>query len=106
LYAILKNELFDGPGHVSLMWAIKWQLFDRQPSGSLLDPNSGTFATVRSWLDQDPLVLGAGVLLAPLGLLIRHTRAVTLALTIQVAMLLRNGICRFRTSSQCCHLRR
>jgi hypothetical protein len=24
LYAILKNELFEGPGHVSLMWAIKW----------------------------------------------------------------------------------
>jgi 4-amino-4-deoxy-L-arabinose transferase-like glycosyltransferase len=91
LYAILKNELFDGPGHVSLLWAIKWQLFDRPPSGSLLDPNSGTHATVRSWLDQDPLLVGAGALLAPLGLLMRHTRAVTLALVIQVVMLLRNG---------------
>jgi hypothetical protein len=91
LYAVLKNELFDGPGHVSLLWAIKWQLFDRPPSGSLLDPTSGTYATVRSWLDQDPLLLGAGALLAPLGLLMRHTRAVTLALVIQMAMLLRNG---------------
>jgi hypothetical protein len=91
LYAILKNELFDGPGHVSLLWAINWQLFDRPPSGSLLDPNSETYATVRSWLDQDPLLLGAGVLLAPLGLLMRHTRAVALALVIQVILLLRNG---------------
>jgi 4-amino-4-deoxy-L-arabinose transferase-like glycosyltransferase len=91
LYAILKNELLDGPGHVSLFWAIKWQLFDRPPSGSLLDPSSGTYATARSWLEQDPLVLGSGVLLAPLGLLMRHTRAITLALVIQVVMLLRNG---------------
>jgi hypothetical protein len=91
LYAILKNELFDGPGHVSLLWAIKWQLFDRPPSGSLLDPNSGTYGTVRSWLDQDPLLLGAGAFLAPLGLFMRHIRAVTLALVIQMVMLLRNG---------------
>jgi 4-amino-4-deoxy-L-arabinose transferase-like glycosyltransferase len=91
LYAILKNELFEGPGHVSLVWAIKWQLFDRAPSGSLLDPHSHTAALTRSWLDQDPWLLGVGVLLAPLGLLIRRTRAVALALAIQVAMLLRNG---------------
>jgi hypothetical protein len=91
LYAILKNELLEGPGHVSLMWAVKWQLFDRPPSGSLLDPGSGTRAIARSWLDSDPLLLGAGVLLIPLGLLIRRIRAVTLALTIQVAMLCRNG---------------
>ena len=91
LYAILKNELFDGPGHVSLLWAIRWQLFDRPPSGSLLDPTSETYATVRSWLDQDPLLLGAGALLAPLGLFMRNLRAVTLALVIQMVMLLRNG---------------
>jgi 4-amino-4-deoxy-L-arabinose transferase-like glycosyltransferase len=91
LYAILKNELFEGPGHVSLIWAIKWQLFDRAPSGSLLDPSSDTHAVARSWLDNDPLLLGAGVLLTPLGLLIRRTRAVGLALAIQVVMLFRNG---------------
>jgi hypothetical protein len=91
LYAILKNELLDGPGHVSLLWAIKWQLFDRPPSGSLLDPSSGTYATVRSWLKQDPFLLVAAVLLAPLGLLMRRTTAITLALMVQVAMLMRNG---------------
>jgi hypothetical protein len=91
LYAILKNELFEGPGHVSLLWAIKWQLFDRPPSGSLLDPSSDTHAVARAWLDNDPLLLGAGVVLTPLGLLIRRTRAVALALAIQVVMLFRNG---------------
>jgi 4-amino-4-deoxy-L-arabinose transferase-like glycosyltransferase len=91
LYAILKNELFEGPGHVSLIWAIKWQLFYRAPSGSLLDRGSDTYAVVRSWLHDDPLLLGGGALLAPLGLLMRRTRAVALALTIQVVMLFRNG---------------
>ncbi len=91
LYAILKNELFEGPGHVSLVWAIKWQLFQRPPSGSLLDPSSDTHAVARSWLGTDPLLLGAGVLLIPLGLLMRRIRAVALALAIQVVMLCRNG---------------
>jgi Dolichyl-phosphate-mannose-protein mannosyltransferase len=95
LYAILKNELFEGPGHVSLLWAIKWQLFDRVPSGSLLDPASRTHAVARSWLNQDPWLLGGGVLLVPLGLLLRRLRAVTLALAIQVVMLFRNGFLPF-----------
>jgi len=95
LYAILKNELFEGPGHVSLLWAIKWQLFDRIPSGSLLDPASRTHAVARSWLDQDPWLLGSGVLLVPVGLLLRRLRAVTLALAIQVVMLFRNGFMPF-----------
>jgi hypothetical protein len=91
LYALLKNELFEGPGHVSLMWTIKWQLFYRTPSGSLLDPSSDTHAVARSWLETDPLLLGVGVLLTPIGLLIGRTRAVALALAIQVVMLFRNG---------------
>ena len=91
LYAILKNELLDGPGHVSLLWAIKWQLFDRPPSGSLLDRGSQTYATVRSWIEQDPFLLVAATVLVPMGLFIRRTRAIALALAIQLAMLMRNG---------------
>jgi 4-amino-4-deoxy-L-arabinose transferase-like glycosyltransferase len=91
LYALLKNELLEGPNHVSLMWTIKWQLFYRTPSGSLLDPSSDTYAVARSWLETDPLLIGAGVLLTPIGLLIGRTRAVALALAIQVVMLFRNG---------------
>jgi Dolichyl-phosphate-mannose-protein mannosyltransferase len=95
LYAILKNELLEGPGHVSLLWAIKWQLFDRVPSGSLLDPASRTHAVARSWIEQDPWLLGSAMLLIPLGLLFRRLRAITLALVIQVVMLFRNGFMPF-----------
>jgi hypothetical protein len=91
LYALLKNELFEGPNHVSLMWTIKWQLFYRAPSGSLLDTSSDTYAVVHSWLERDPLLIGASVLLTPIGLSFRRTRAVSLALAIQVVLLLRNG---------------
>jgi hypothetical protein len=91
LYALLKNELFEGPDHVSLMWTIKWQLFYRAPSGSLLDSASDTYAVARSWLERDPLLIGAGALLTPIGLLFRRTREVSLALGIQIVLLFRNG---------------
>ena len=91
LYATLKNELFEGPGHVSLLWAIKWQLFGRPGSGSLLNPGSHTSSLVRLWMHQDPWLLGMGVLLTPVGLLVRSTRPVAVALAIQVAMMCRNG---------------
>jgi putative flippase GtrA len=32
LYALLENELLEGPDHVSLVWAVRWQLFDRLPT--------------------------------------------------------------------------
>jgi 4-amino-4-deoxy-L-arabinose transferase-like glycosyltransferase len=95
LYAILKNELLEGPGHVSLVWAVKWQLFDRIPSGSLLDATSRTHAVTRSWLEHDPWLLGSGVLLTPLGLVFRRIRALALALAIQVAIMCRNGFLPF-----------
>jgi hypothetical protein len=91
LYALLKNELFEGPGHVSLVWAIKWQLFDRLPTGSVLDPASDSYGIVRSWLDLDPWLLLAGIALTPVALLSRRLRAVALALGIQAVMMLRNG---------------
>ena len=91
LYALLKNELLEGPDHVSLVWAIKWQLFDRLPTGSVLDATSDSYGIVRSWLDLDPWLLLAGVALTPVALLLRRVRAVALALGIQAVMLLRNG---------------
>ena len=53
LFALLKNELLIGPGHVSLEWAVRWQLFERTGSGSIFDPKSTAHAVIRSWLDQD-----------------------------------------------------
>ncbi|HKQ02151.1 MAG TPA: glycosyltransferase family 39 protein [Actinomycetes bacterium] len=91
LYAMLKNELLEGPGHVSLIWAVKWQLFDRPPTGSVLDPTSDSYGILRSWLDLDPWLLLSGVVLTPVALLLRRVRAVAFGLGIQAVMMLRNG---------------
>ncbi len=91
LYAALKNELFEGPGHVSLMWAVKWQLFNRPPSGSMLDPNSGTRGLVGAWLDIDAYLLLAGALAAVPALIVRRLRAVAFLLVMQVLLMFRNG---------------
>ncbi|MCM3885888.1 glycosyltransferase family 39 protein [Frankia sp. R82] len=91
LYAAAKNELFEGPGHVSLEWAVRWQLFDRASSGSVLDTGSDTYNVVRSWLDLDPyLVLGGIAAAVPL-LALRRLRVVSVLLLIQFAFIFRNG---------------
>jgi 4-amino-4-deoxy-L-arabinose transferase-like glycosyltransferase len=91
LYALLKNELLPGPGHVSLTWALWWQLFGRSGSGSLLDPDSGTASLARSWLDIDPWLLLAGAVTVPVGLAVRRLRPLGVALLIQVLMMMRGG---------------
>ncbi len=40
VYALLKGELFPGPGHVSLLGAWQFQLADRGGSGWILTPGS------------------------------------------------------------------
>lgn len=91
LYALLKNELFEGPGHVSLQWAIQWQLFDRVGSGSIFDPKSTAHTVVTTWLELDHWTCVASLVAVVPGLLLARTRAVTLALVIQLSSLLRNG---------------
>ena len=91
VYALLKNELLIGPGHVSLEWAVRWQLFDRTGSGSIFDPKSTAHAVIRSWLDQDAWLPRLALVTAVPGLLIRRTRAVAFAFAFQVLQLLRGG---------------
>ena len=91
LYAILKNELFEGPGHVSLLWALRWQLVGRQSTGSVLDRSSVTYAMVHSWLDTDRWLLLGGALLMPAGLCIRRLRPFAVALAVQLALMCRDG---------------
>ena len=91
LYALIKNELWAGPGHVSLQWAVQWQLFERVGSGSIFDPNSTAHSVVSTWLSLDrPSCLVCLAAIVP-GLLFRRTRAVALAFAIQVSSLLRDG---------------
>ena len=91
LYATLKGELIPGQGHVSLAGTAVEQLFTRATTGSPLDVNTLAHATVADWLTLDPWLLGAALLLSPLALTLRTTKAVALAYVIQVAMILRPG---------------
>jgi cellulose synthase/poly-beta-1,6-N-acetylglucosamine synthase-like glycosyltransferase len=91
LYATLKGELLPGEGHVSLVGYTVVQLFTREATGSLFDPGSETHAIVNYWLRLDPWLLGSALVLAPLALARRSTRAVALAFVIQVVMVLRPG---------------
>ncbi|QSY47671.1 ArnT family glycosyltransferase [Streptomyces griseocarneus] len=52
LFALLNHELFPGPGHVSLLDGIGYQM-SRPGSGFVLDPGSGSHAVLRSWLYYD-----------------------------------------------------
>ncbi|MEV8516262.1 hypothetical protein [Dactylosporangium sp. NPDC051484] len=91
VFALLKNELLPGTGHVSLTGALWWQLFGRSGSGSLLDSSSGTFSLAKSWVDLDPWLLLPGVLLIPAGFAVAWLRPIGLALLIQVVMMCRGG---------------
>ncbi|MGI5402571.1 ArnT family glycosyltransferase [Streptomyces sp. CA-135486] len=70
LFALLNNELFPGPGHVSLIDGITYQM-GREGSGSIFDAGSGSHGVLQSWLYYDrvlPLggLAGAALLLITL----------------------------------------
>lgn len=91
LYALVKNELFPGPGHVSLLGTFWWQTVSRTSSGSLLDPSSGTYATASGWLHTDPFLLGAGTMTAMVALLIKPLRGVAVCLITLIVVMFKNG---------------
>ena len=91
LYATLKGELLPGQGHVSLVGYAIVQLVTREETGSLFDPQSQTHAIVAAWLQLDPWLLVVALVLSPVALARRSTRAIALAFLIQVAMILRPG---------------
>ncbi len=91
VFAFMKNELFAGEGHVSLEWALRWQLFSRQSSGSLLDPSSDATQKLLSWLSTDGVLLVAGAVAALVIVRWRRLRPVTLTLCLLWSMPLRGG---------------
>jgi hypothetical protein len=91
LYAVLKGELLPGTGHVSLFGEIVVQLFTRETTGNVLDPQSPAHATIVYWLKLDPWLLGSALAVTPIALALRKTRAVALAFVIQLVMVLRPG---------------
>jgi hypothetical protein len=91
LMALLKREVLQGPGHVSLQEALAWQLHGRPGSGSLLDIHSGTFSLARSWTEIDPWLLLLGAAMIPVGFVIRRLRPVAAALLIQILVMCKSG---------------
>lgn len=91
IFALMKNELFSGPGHVSLEWALEWQLMSRQSSGSLLDPTSDAAQKVTSWIETDGMLLIAGAAAALLIAGRRRLRPLALQLVLLWAIVLRGG---------------
>jgi hypothetical protein len=91
LYALLKNELVPGAGHVSLVGGILFQLVERKGSGSLFTSGSIARGVVHGWWALDPWLLGAAVLLPPLAFAQRRLRPLALVLALQILLPLRGG---------------
>jgi hypothetical protein len=91
LYALYKGELLERPDQNSLLGTAKWQLVERESSGSLLDPGSPTAHMVGQWLGIDRWLLLAGLFAIPIALLARRLRPAVLALVIQWLVLVRGG---------------
>ena len=91
LYALYKGELLERPGQNSLLGTAKWQLVERESSGSLLDPGSPTAHRVGQWLGIDRYLLLAGLVAIPIALLGRRLRPAVLVLVIQWLVLVRGG---------------
>jgi hypothetical protein len=85
IYALQRGEL---PLLWDTMW---WQFFTRPGSGSVLDPGSGTYAVVRGWVDADPWLLVTGFIAALLLLLSRRLRPFSVALLLQLVVLVKGG---------------
>jgi hypothetical protein len=86
-----QGELVESPDRNSLLGTAKWQLLERQASGSFFDPHSATSATFTTWLGYDRILLLAGAAAMPLTMLVRRLRPVTLALVIGWLAMLRGG---------------
>ena len=80
LFALLRNELFPGAGHVSL-WqnGIMYQLANRKGSGALWQHHSGRYDLVQSWLNYDHWLLYVGAVCALACLASPRFRAIGLA---------------------------
>lgn len=92
LYAVIKNELVPGQGHVSLIGAVLWQLFTRASSGSVLVAGSDANRIVAGWWEQDPyLLVATGLGVVVIALLRRRAAAVAVTALIIAATPLRGG---------------
>ncbi len=91
LMAVVRGELLPGPGHVSLWEGIKFQLWQREDSGALGDPQSLKRHTIDEWLALDPALPWLAAPIALTGLLIERLRPFAVGLLILVVTVVRPG---------------
>lgn len=91
LYAALKNELLPGPGHVSLVGTLLWQLFGRAGSGSVLSATSDARNLFNYWMGIDAWLFWLSMVALPFAWFMRKARPIVVALLIGVLTMFRNG---------------
>jgi hypothetical protein len=79
-------------GQLPLLWnTLWWQFFTRPGSGSLLNPNSGTYAVAHGWVNSDPWLLVTGFAAALALLLSPRLRPFAVALLLQIVVLVKGS---------------
>ena len=91
LFAVLRGELFPGGGHVSLLWAVWWQLFGRTGSGFLLSNGTAANGLLTLWLGTDRWLLLGGLAVTLPACCVRRLRPLAFGLLLQSAMALTAG---------------
>ena len=91
LFAVLRDELFPGAGHVSLFWAVWWQLLGRTGSGFLLAGGTAANGLLTLWLDTDRWLLLTGLAVAAPAFFVRRLRPLAFGLALQAVMALTGG---------------
>ena len=91
LFAMLRGELFPGAGHVSLLWAVWWQLLGRTGSGFLLANGTAANGLLTLWLGTDRWLLLSGLALTPPAFFVRRLRPLAFGLALQAVMALTGG---------------
>ncbi len=91
LMAVLRGELLPGPGHVSLVQALKWQFLSRPSTGSALSAGSASRILLDQWLSLDGWLLLLGVIGAAGCLAVRRLRAVGAVVVVLLVAGLRPG---------------
>lgn len=91
LAAAVRSELVPGPGHVSLIDGVTFQLFSRSSGGSVFTAGSPNQQTVTGWMQLDGVLIAAGVVAGLLAMAVKDLRPLAFGHLLLVAMLLRGG---------------
>lgn len=80
LYATFKGELFPGPGHVSLWWALTWQ-FGRPAASN----------TLGMWLGFDKLLLYFTLAALPVAIVVKRLRPIAVGFIVLALIVVKGG---------------